>query len=741
MEMKSFIGYIKEFTNNSDENWPVANFYILKTRKTIKISGNISRMIDKSLYKIEVSEIDDNSESANNIKTYKCNFYQSLTVIDNQTFFEYLKSDAFNKVADDDFINILKSYYESDDILKEILENKEKFLAIKRVQKCILESIFNKLKVVALQTEFIVNGLDLDVLVKLTELYNDSFDQIIKAIKNDLFEINFQHEITNLESIDKIFLHFNNDANNVVRIAYYLHYYCNQILNNKSSTYTSLENVKKCFYDENKFFIPAEQKEQIVNDAIKYALNKELLLIKEDKVYTTQTYNDEMTIASFLAKKSRVKKIGSYKFKKYIREIQKETNIENFKYDKSQINALRKFINNKFVVITGGPGTGKTTLIKGLVKLFKKVHPNESFKIATPTGRAAARIKESFKESNAVTIHKLLQYDDSTGKFRKNVFNPLDDGLLIIDETSMVDNNLFSHFISAIGEAKRVVFVGDIEQLPSIGIGNAFEDIIKSKKITTVELKSTHRQKVQSKITELAYMIRNNNFNITKLQETTENSDLKTIFVDNQKQCLNEIIKNYHINDSDKAGNDSDISYNIQIISPLNKGDLGIKKINNSIQEKFNKNKAKKLNANDYSFYEDDKVMYLKNQGDLSNGDIGVIKSISIGESKSKINAFFNKKEIQLNNADLSNLALCYACTVHKTQGSEFQKVILVLDPEISGSFINKKLVYTAITRAKKELVIIAGEQSFIKSINQRPAKRDTTLTEAIRLMYRKKEK
>nr|WP_307916250.1 AAA family ATPase [Mycoplasmopsis bovis] len=391
--------------------------------------------------------------------------------------------------------------------------------------------------------------------------------------------------------------------------------------------------------------------------------------------------------------------------------------------------------------MTGGPGTGKTTLIKGLVKLFKKVHPNESFKIATPTGRAHARIKESFKESNAVTIHKLLQYDDSTGKFRKNVFNPLDDGLLIIDETSMVDNNLFSHFISAIGEAKRVVFVGDIEQLPSIGIGNAFEDIIKSKKITTVELKSTHRQKVQSKITELAYMIRNNNFNITKLQETTENSDLKTIFVDNQKQCLNEIIKNYHINDSDKAGNDSDISYNIQIISPLNKGDLGIKKINNSIQEKFNKNKAKKLNANDYSFYEDDKVMYLKNQGDLSNGDIGVIKSISIGESKSKINAFFNKKEIQLNNADLSNLALCYACTVHKTQGSEFQKVILVLDPEISGSFINKKLVYTAITRAKKELVIIAGEQSFIKSINQRPAKRDTTLTEAIRLMYRKKEK
>lgn len=228
-----------------------------------------------------------------------------------------------------------------------------------------------------------------------------------------------------------------------------------------------------------------------------------------------------MTIASFLTNKNKVKKIRHSKFKQHIKEIQEETRKEpkndNFKYDESQINALRKFIDNKFVVITGGPGTGKTTLIKGIVKLFKKVYPNESFKIATPTGRAAARIKESFEESDATTIHKLLQYDPSTGEFRKNIFNPLDEGLLIIDETSMVDNNLFSIFISSIGNAKRVVFVGDVEQLPSIGIGNAFEDIIKSKKITTVELKSAHRQGKQSKITDLAYMIRNNNFDITKL--------------------------------------------------------------------------------------------------------------------------------------------------------------------------------------------------------------------------------
>lgn len=471
---------------------------------------------------------------------------------------------------------------------------------------------------------------------------------------------------------------------------------------------------------------------------------KKLLIIKKDRVYTAQTYNDEMTIASFLANKNRVKKIRYSKFKQYIKEIQKESakeaDIDNFKYDESQINALRKFIDNKFVVITGGPGTGKTTLIKGIVKLFKKVYPNESFKIATPTGRAAARIKESFEESDATTIHKLLQYDPSTDKFRKNMFNPLDDGLLIIDETSMVDNNLFSSFISSIGNAKRIVFVGDVEQLPSIGIGNAFEDIIKSKKITTVELKSTHRQQDQSKITDLAYMIRNNNFDITKLQETAEKSDLKTIFIDDQSKYLEEIINNYNFRNK----NGFYIPNQIQIISPFNKGALGIEEINRKIQEKFNRNKNKdedeKLNANGYSFYKEDKIMYLKNQNDLSNGDIGVVDIIN--KDNKQMTATFNNdnKKVELYSSDLTNLALCYACTVHKTQGSEFQKVILVLDPEKGNSFINKKLVYTAITRAKDELVIITSRQYFNKSVNQRPAQRDTSLAKHIKIMHWKKK-
>nr|WP_329809154.1 AAA family ATPase [Mycoplasma capricolum] len=177
---------------------------------------------------------------------------------------------------------------------------------------------------------------------------------------------------------------------------------------------------------------------------------------------------------------------------------------------------------------------------------------------------------------------------------KKNKDYPLDYDLLIIDETSMVDNNLFSQFISAIGQAKKIVFVGDINQLPSVEIGNAFEDIIKSKKITTVKLKSTHRQSNNSKIVELAYMIKDNNFDLKKLCEnqtidSQTKSDLQTIFVDNQNQCLKEIINNYNLDD--RIGFNE--PYKIQIISPINDGDLGVNQINKFIQD--NRLKQEKL--------------------------------------------------------------------------------------------------------------------------------------------------
>ncbi|WP_279526617.1 AAA family ATPase [Mycoplasma capricolum] len=263
-------------------------------------------------------------------------------------------------------------------------------------------------------------------LKELDKQHNHSFEELLNILINRILDFNYLHNIVDFEIADKIFLHFNKDRYSVIRIAYYLHYFCSKILKSKSSTYTSMQSIK-AFLIENKMlpFLEQHSSEELINNSINYAIKNKLFIIKKEKVYTYQTYTDELNIAWYLTGKKKVKKLNHFKFKKYVnqieQEVKKETNISNFKYDKSQVNALKKFINNRFIVITGGHGTGKITLIKGLVKLFKKVYPNSNFRIATPTGRAAARIKESFEESNATTIHKLLQYDVETRKFKKKI--------------------------------------------------------------------------------------------------------------------------------------------------------------------------------------------------------------------------------------------------------------------------------------------------------------------------------
>ncbi|QVK09615.1 ATP-dependent DNA helicase [Mycoplasma mycoides] len=752
--MLETLGYIKKFTSIKDNKWAVAEFLILKDNKLIKISGFISDMVIGVLYHIT---LESNPKSKNNQNIFQCKFYK-IQDMNKNMFIDYLNSDVFIKCVNSDLVNIISTNYTCD-YIKEILFNKDQFLNIDINFKSNLKNIYKKLsniyKFAILESEFTENNLDLFMLKVLKEQDkqdNFSFEEILDILTNNIFYFNYLHNIVDFQVVDKIFLHFNKNRYSVTRIAYYLHYYCCKILTSKHSTYTSMQCIKNLLIkDKILSFLEQQNAEDLINNAIDYAIKNKLFIIKKEKVYTYQTYIDELNIAWYLTRKKKVKKLNHFKFKKYVnqieQEVRKETNIETFKYDPSQVIALKKFINNRFIAITGGPGTGKTTLIKGLVKLFKKVYPNSNFRIATPTGRAAARIKESFEESNATTIHKLLQYDPETEKFKKNQDYPLDYDLLIIDETSMVGNNLFSQFISAIGQAKKIVFVGDINQLPSVEIGNAFEDIIKSKKITTVELKSTHRQANNSKIVELAYMIKDNNFDLKKLYENQaiENqskTDLQTIFVDNQEQCLKEIINNYNLDN--KTGFDE--PYKIQIISPFKDDILGIKDINTFIQnnrfkqEKLDQNTEPCIQMNNSEYYQKDKVMYLRNENDLSNGDIGVIQKIHKDNNELKIN--FNDKIFStINNASLKNLTLCYACTVHKTQGSEFEKVILVLDPKRSNFFIDKKLIYTAVTRAKKQLVIIASKNSFINGINKNPEIRDTTLVKHIKLMYKKRKK
>ncbi len=402
-----------------------------------------------------------------------------------------------------------------------------------------------------------------------------------------------------------------------------------------------------------------------------------------------------------------------------LEEYQRENNII---LHESQVSAIKSAINEGFVVITGGPGTGKTTIIKAILKIFNKRHKNVT--LFAPTGRAAKRMEEQTGES-AKTIHRGLEVNFSTGRlnFSRNENNPLETDVLIVDEVSMLDIKLAWSLLKAISVGTRVIFVGDKDQLPSVGAGNVLSDIITSGEVTVCELKQIFRQSCDSKIVINAHKI--NDGEMPNLSEkssdffySAESDPQKVIDLIVQLVCRR--IPNYDKNIT---------SRDIQVISPMKTGVCGVNNINSALQQALNppapNKKEKEINkttyrvgdrvmqtANDYeqTWYKDENGVITNGQG-VFNGDIGTIEEINSYTGEVVV-LFEDGRRSAYSIVEIENLTLSYAMTIHKSQGSEFPAVIV---PITGGNPIlfNKNLLYTAVTRAKK-LVVLIGKSGNI---------------------------
>ncbi|EOA07575.1 Exodeoxyribonuclease V alpha subunit [Mycoplasma yeatsii 13926] len=724
-------GYISKFIYLSG-NWGLAIFTSEENeKKTIKIKGQIGLMKTKVLYEITGS-VNTHAKYGSSFDVVHFDFAQ----IDNkQQIINFLKSDVFPGIGNLTAKKIAEHY--SENFIQEILDDKEKFLSIQGINKSKLEHIYDIIYDInqnnSLTSEFINNKLNLNILEK-AQWYVNSQEELINIFTNNFFEFAFQRNLGNIEDIDKIWLHFSKNPFDINRIAYWAFHCCDEILFSTGDSYTN----KEALFRKIKEFINIDinENKDLLLSSLLHAKDHKLLVFKENRIYTHNSYYDEQEIALSLdyhLKNNLNKSIDEQILNKYILEIENEIasskNIKDFKYDNSQINALKTFAKNNITIITGGPGTGKTTIIQAIVKLMQKMYKKSKFSISTPTGRAAAKIRENFIESEATTIHRLLEYDGDENRFLINKHNALSFDLLIVDECSMIDNRLFSQFLQSSLKAKKIVLVGDPEQLPSVNYGNVFFDIIKTNTIPTINLEHIHRQKENNGIIDLAYMIKNNTFDITKIDQL---NNVKFIFNTDKEYCLEQIKTNY--------AKDLDFNnpYNTQIICPMYAGTLGINNLNDLIQSNFNFNindQQKIYQRAKNKYIESDKIMYLKNDSKLniSNGDVGIIDSIIYKNNKFDFAIVnFNNTILEFNNQNFDDLTLSYACSVHKTQGSEYDKVILVLDATHFNQFIDKKLLYTAITRAKKELIIITKEDIFIQGINRSSKKRNTTLQEVI---------
>ena len=394
-----------------------------------------------------------------------------------------------------------------------------------------------------------------------------------------------------------------------------------------------------------------------------------------------------------------------------------------------QLSALEKILSHRIVIITGGPGTGKTTLIRSITALFKAI--GKRTLLAAPTGRAARRLSE-VTGKKARTVHKVLGYNFKDNRFDKHIDNPLDTDAVIIDEASMVDSILMFHLVSAVPVSSTLILVGDVFQLPSVGPGSVLADLIKSNRIPVFYLKKIFRQDDESPIVINAHRIRKGDF---PAFETLDNEkDLSEFYFVEQAdpvRVASTIVELCSKTIPERFGFDP--VHEVQVLTPMHKGVIGTTHLNQILQNELNPNPTV-IETRGNTLKQADKVMHLQNnyQKEVFNGDIGAINTIN--RKKEVFSVDYYGRIVDYDFSEMDEISLAYAISVHKSQGSEYPVVVLPMMPQ-HFVLLQRNLLYTAITRGKK-LVIIVGTKHAINIAlkNDTPKKRLSGL--ACKLMH-----
>lgn len=483
--------------------------------------------------------------------------------------------------------------------------------------------------------------------------------------------------------------------------------------------------------------------EYIEENLISLKASDEIVLESRDDetdwYYLKPLYTAEKNVAERIYMMNRSKNV------KHIDNIEKELAKQEKSLEiilsEKQREALKGVNENNVSIITGGPGTGKTTIIKSLIDIYKS--KKKKVVLCAPTGRAAKKMSEATGEE-AKTIHRLLEIGKIDDDRLSNVdadFKPIDADVIVIDEMSMVDIFIMNYITKAIYLGTKLVLVGDSNQLPSVGAGSVLKDLIESNTIPTVNLDKIFRQAAKSDIIVNAHKVNNGEMFVDKKEREESNNDFFYINEQNVEKIVSQIVS-LSTGRLSKYG-DYDFSKDIQVLTPTKKGALGTKELNRVLQENINPEKEgkKERKYGDITFREGDRVMQVKNNYDIFwdreidgfyetgtgvfNGEFGKIEKIDNEEKQIKIE-FDDGKIAWYMFSELEQLELAYAITIHKSQGSEFNVVIMAL-PQAAPMLLTKNLLYTGITRAKK-LLIIFGSGNVVKyMINNSDSKKRNT--------------
>lgn len=461
-----------------------------------------------------------------------------------------------------------------------------------------------------------------------------------------------------------------------------------------------------------------QAEEEPITQALDDMITKEDLILDEEAIFLPPFYYAEIGVASKLKRLLEDSTGNLFDGTLNIEEIVKKTGIQ---YDDVQVAAIQQAVKSKVMVLTGGPGTGKTVTTQGIIAALESL--GQGILLAAPTGRAAKRMNEATGKE-AKTIHRLLEYNPAEG-YGRNDENPLDGGVLIVDESSMIDVILMNSLLKAVPSHMRLILVGDIDQLPSVGAGNVLRDIIDSGVVPVIRLTKIFRQAQTSRIITNAHKINQGIF-----PDISNGRDADFFFIkqeDPEKaaQEIVNIVKNripkaYHYSTND-----------IQVLAPMQRSVVGATNLNIILQEAINP-EGDFLSRGGFKYRKGDRVMQIRNNYDkeVFNGDIGIVQNVNM-EDRS-LTVIYEGRAVEYEDNELDEVTLAYATTIHKSQGSEYPVVVI---PLLMTHYVmlQRNLIYTGITRAKKICIIVGTTKALAYSIhNMVVLKRNTKLKERL---------
>ncbi len=563
----------------------------------------------------------------------------------------------------------------------------------KRMHDKIVENEYNQDLILKLNTL----GFSVREAIDLITVYGNKLNGVIEENIYDLVEY------INFDKLDLMFLKDNDEMDKRRIEALILHNIYTSCYENGDTLILKDElfiKMKRCF----KSVFSAEEYLKYIDSL---ALKAKIVLFNE-YVTLTDFYNTEKSILMDINRINDIKtNIKTNKIDNYITEYEK---INNITFNNDQKEAIKGAIENNFFIITGGPGTGKTTIIKAIVMILKEMLDlsHEDIALLAPTGRASKRMAESVG-APAYTIHKYLKWNKETESFLIDEYNKSSEKVVIVDESSMIDIFLFSSLLKGLKLNVKLILVGDANQLPSIGPGDLLNDLLHISTIKNKYLNTIYRVKEGSYITYLANDIKNRK-HFDKFP--TNYSDFKFIESsdDDIKKYLSEIVS--------KAVEKGIHSENFQVLAPMYKGINGIDSLNSMMASIFNPNSEKFIIGDKY-YRINDKVIQLVNDVDnnVYNGDIGYIRDIYYLDKKMVVEIDYSGNIVEYKSGEFDKFNLAYAVSIHKSQGSEYANVVIILARSFNRMFYNK-LIYTAVTRAKSSLIILGSIDSLNKSVS-----------------------